>query len=122
MYFTLVVCMHADEVPGLGELGLMEWNENGTEKELRLIKMIANKWQDLGVDGFGMEGAELDNLKGSNLEDSCRNVLQKFLRSGSARTGNPSWQRLIKALKRAQLTVAADKLQHALPLWYEGNI
>lgn len=121
MYFILLVCMHADELPGLGELGLMEWTENGTEKELRLIKMISNRWKDLGIDGFGMGGSELDNQEGSRPEDSCRNVLQQFLRSGSVRTGRPTWQSLIKALKRAQLTVAAEKLQHALPLWYEGS-
>lgn len=121
MYFTLLVCMHADELPGLAELGLMEWTENGKEKSLRLIKMIANKWKDLGTDGFGMEGSELDNLEGSKLQESCRNVLQKFLQSGSVRTGRPSWQSLIKALNRAELTVAAEKLQHALPLWYEES-
>lgn len=113
--------MHAGELPGFAELGLMEWTENGQEQNLRLTKMIAYKWKDLGIDGFGMTGSELANLEGSKLEDSIRNVLQKFLQSGTSRTGRPTWGSLIKALRRAELKVAAEKLEHALPLWYEEN-
>ena len=111
---------YAGEVPTLSDMSLMEWTENGKEKELRLLQLVAPQWKDLGTDGFGMQGHELQILEDKfSVVESCRNLLQKFVRSGSTKIGMPSWRGLIKALNKAQLKDAADKLQTALPQWHD---
>ena len=102
-------------MPDLPDLNLLEWKEEGQDHELRLIKMIASKWINLAIDGFGMKYHEVENIEDKNdTENSCRKLFIAFLRSGSRKTGSATWGGLVTALRRATLTGAADKLEAAL--------
>ena len=103
-------------MPSLGDLSLLEWSQNGQDQELRLIKMIAGKWKNIATDGFGMKSYSLTIIEDKHdIENSCRNLFQAFLRSGTPKTGSPTWGGVVTALRKADLTVAADELQAALP-------
>ena len=100
-------------------MSLLEWSQNGQDQELRLIKMIAGRWKNLAIEGFGMKSYNLDIIEDKHdIENSCRNLFQAFLRSGTPKTGSPTWGGVVMALRKADLQVAADQLQAALPHKY----
>ena len=77
-------------MPSLGDLSLLEWSQNGQDQELRLIKMVAGKWKNLAMKGFGMESYSLTIIEDKHdIENSCRNLFQAFLRSGTPKQEVP---------------------------------
>lgn len=95
-------------------LTLLDWMENGSRREFRLIKRVACHWEDLALAGLGMEQCDIDNAKGVDNITSCRNLLRKFLDNGSPRYKKPTWCNLLEALRRAELSVVADALENGL--------
>ena len=95
-------------------LTLLEWKENGSEKKLRVIDRIASKWEDLGLDGFGFEQHDIDNAKSGTDIKSCRTLIQRVLENGAPKFEKPTWNNLLKAMRRSQLSIVADNLEEAL--------
>ena len=96
-------------------LTLLEWTQNESPQQLRLIDKIAKNWRKLGSAGLGIDEHVLNNLEDKSDDiKSCRRVLQKFLENGSPNYRTPSWGNLIEALQKAEMRVVASTLLDAL--------
>ena len=92
-------------MPSLGDLSLLEWSQNGQDQELRLINMIAGKWKNIAIQGFGMKSYNLDIIENKHdIENSCRNFFLAFLQKQEIPC---TWGGLVTALKMADLTMAS---------------
>jgi hypothetical protein len=100
-----------EQVKG-GYIILIKYNDNGSEKKLRIKKQIAPKWGDL-ASLLGFLDAEKDTIRISNhyKNEVCTG---RMLEIWMAKDEDHTWRRLILGMREAELGSAARDLAKAL--------
>jgi hypothetical protein len=104
------------KIPTLGQLLKLKYVIDGKTREMEIIPRLSKQWKTFGMSGLGIEDYKVEICEGKDDSESCFNLFNKFLQSGSKKFKNPTWQSVITAMRDRDLTVIADELENrALP-------
>ena len=95
-------------------LTLITYNECGVEKELRIKKEIAPKWNEL-ASVLGFSNGEIQSIRMSNQhQDQEVACAEQMLKKWMERDEDCTWRKLILKMRDVELGSAAADLAKAL--------
>ena len=105
----------SDRAINIKQLLLLEYVHKESKKELRIMKEIAGKWNNIGIllDCSVNQIAKNHNMGTDYSENCCQNMLMEWLGKGAP--GYPvSWNSLIKVIRDVELYRVASNIELAL--------
>ena len=110
-------CMHIlGKLPALKKLIILEYTEDGEEKEVRIIKEASHKWKDIAslISDDPNRARTLELEHQGKPYDCLRQALIDDFINQKPEDYSQDWRGLIKLLDNVDLKALAEKITNAL--------
>ena len=100
----------------MGQLIVLNYVDEGEEKEIRIIDEAVSKWKEIGYLTYP-ESSKVTALEKQYTDqyDCLRQVFVEGFIENKPKKYSQDWNGLIKLLKDVRLVTLAERVEHALP-------